>query len=55
MNNISIEYVYTINAILIKPMEGMNDEYMVAVFKEIYAELKERNCRPKLHVLDNQC
>ena len=27
---------------------------MVAVFKEIYKESEERDCKPKLHVLDNQ-
>ena len=52
---IFIAYVYTMNAILIKPMKGMNDGNMVAVFKEIYAELEERNCKPKLHRLDVQC
>ena len=51
---IFIAYVYTINAILTKPMKQMTDDNMVAVFKEIYKELEERNCKPKLHVLDNQ-
>ena len=37
MNYIFIAYVDTINAILIKPVERMNDENMVTVFKEIYA------------------
>ena len=55
MNYIFIEYVYTIDAILIKPMKGMTDDNMVDVFREICAELEEQNCKPKLHVLDNQC
>ena len=55
MNYIFIVYVYTINAILIKPMKGMTDDNMVAIFREIYAELEERSCKTKLHVLDNQC
>ena len=38
-----------------KPMKGMHDRGMIAVFKEIYEELEIRNCKPKLHVLDNQC
>ena len=53
MNYIFIAYVYTIIAISIKPMKGMNDDNMVAVFKEIYAELEGRNCRPELHLLGN--
>ena len=38
-----------------KPMKGMHDRDMIAVFKEIYEELELRNCKPKLHVFDNQC
>ena len=38
-----------------KPMVRMDDGNMIAVFKEIYEELEIRNCRPKVHVLDNQC
>ena len=39
MNYIFIAYMYRINAILIKPTKGMNDDNMVTLFKEIYAEL----------------
>ena len=52
--HIFITYIYTINAILMKPMEGMDDGSMIAVFKEIYEELEIRDFKPKLHVLDNQ-
>ena len=38
-----------------KPMKGMDDRNMIAVFKKIYKELEVRNCKPKLHVLGNQC
>ena len=38
-----------------KPMKGMDDGSMIAVFKEIYEELEIQNFRPKLHVLDSQC
>ena len=48
-------YVYTINAILMEPMEGMDVCNMIAVFKDIYKELEIRNFKPKLHGLDNQC
>ena len=33
----------------------MTDESMIAMSKVIYKELEERNCKPGLHVLDNQC
>ena len=36
-------------------MKNMTDACMIAVFKEIYEYLKERNCKPKLHVTDNEC
>ena len=39
---------------LVKPMKVMTYANMVAVFKDIYKELEERNCRPKLYVLGNQ-
>ena len=32
---IFIAYIYIINAIIMKPMEGMHDRDMIAVFKEI--------------------
>ena len=41
INSIFIAYVYTINAILIRPMKSVTDNNMVAVFKEIYEELEE--------------
>ena len=28
---------------------------MVSVFKDIYEYLKERKCKPKLHVMDKEC
>ena len=37
--------------ILIKPTKAMTDDNMVTIFKAIYEELEERNCKPKLHVL----
>ena len=52
---IFIACIYTINMILMKPIKGTDDANMIAVFKEIYKELEIRNCKPKLHVLDNQC
>ena len=38
-----------------KPIKGMHDKDMTAVFKEIYEELEIQNCKPKLHILNDQC
>ena len=38
-----------------KPTKGMDNGIVIAVFKELYGELEIQNCKPKLHVLDNQC
>ena len=38
-----------------QPMKNRTDACMVAVFKEIYEYLKERNFKPKLHVMENEC
>ena len=37
------------------PMKNRTDACMVTVFKEIYEYMKERNCKPNLHVMDNEC
>ena len=47
-------YVHTINTIIINPMKATMDANMVDVFKDIYEKLEGRNCKPKLHVMDNQ-
>ena len=36
-------------------MKGMDDGNMIPVFKEISEELEIQKCKPKLHVLDDQC
>ena len=38
-NYIFIAYIYTINAILIRPMKSRGDDCMVAAFKDIYSYL----------------
>ena len=55
MNYIFVAYVYSINAILIRPMQSRSDECMVATFKDVYGTLKGIGLHPKLHVLDNEC
>ena len=45
---IFIAYVYTINAILMKPMKGMNDGNMIAAFKEIY---KDRGTKLQIKIV----
>ena len=48
-------YVYSANAIIIHPMKDRTDACMVQTFKEIYEYLDTCRCKPKLHVLDNEC
>ena len=48
-------YVYSKNAIIMRPMKDRTDDCMVKTFKEVYEFLQEQNCAPKLHVLDNEC
>ena len=55
MRYIFIAYIYDENVILMRPMKNRTDACMVAVFKKIYEYLKEHNCKPKLHVMDNEC
>ena len=38
-----------------QPMKNKTDACMVAFFKEFYDYLKERKCKPNLHVMDNAC
>ena len=45
---IFITYVYTINAILTKPMKAMTNTNMVAIFKDIFKELEGGNRKPKV-------
>ena len=55
MKYIFIAYIYDENVILMRPMKNRTDACMIAVFKEIYEYLKERNCKPKLYVMENEC
>ena len=55
MQYIFIAYIYDENVILMQPMKNSKDACMVLVFKDIYEYLKERKCKPKLHVMDNEC
>ena len=50
-----IAYIYTINAIIIRPMKSRSDACMVAAFEDIYGYLQAKKLAPKLHVLDNEC
>ena len=50
---IFIVYIYDENLILMQSMKNRTDACMVSVFKDIYEYLKERKCKPKLHVMEN--
>ena len=55
MQHIFVAYVYTKNAILIRAMPNRTDDSMVKVFTEVYETLEQRNWKPKIHILDNEC
>ena len=55
MQYLFIAHIYTINAILIRPMPSRTDASMIAAFTNIYDYLEAQKCKPKLHVLDNEC
>jgi len=55
MNYTFVAYVYSINAILMQPMQRQTDECMFATFKDVYEMLEACGLHPKLHVLDNEC
>ena len=55
MQYIFIAYIYDENVILMRPMKNWTDACMVSVFKDIYEYSKERKCKPKLQVIDNEC
>ena len=38
-----------------RPIKDRIDNCMVKTFQEVYEFLKQQNCAPKLHVLDNKC
>ena len=46
---------YGLNAILVRPMKSRSAEDMTTAFKDIYKYLTDRNYKPKLHVMDNEC
>ena len=54
-NYIFMAYVYSKNAVLLRPLAARNDDNMVKTFQELYAYLRERGIQPRLHVLDNEC
>ena len=54
MQYIFIAYIYDENVILMQPMINRTDACMVSVFKDIYEYLKERKCKPNIHVVDNE-
>ena len=55
MQYLFIAYIYDENAILIRPLRNREDSSMVECFKDVYSYLEARGCKPKLHVLDNEC
>ena len=52
---IFIAYIYYENVILMQTMKNRTDICRVLVFKDVYDCLKERKCKPKLNIMDNEC
>ena len=52
---IFLAYVYDANAILVRPMRNREATSMVTAFQDIYEYLTQRNFKPQLHVMDNEC
>ena len=52
---IFVAYFYSLNAIIVRPMENRTDECMVATFKDIIDYLKSCGHQPHLNVMDNEC
>ncbi len=48
-------YVYSANAIVMRPIKDRTDACMVQTFKDVYEFLDTCKCKPKLHILDNEC
>ena len=51
---ILVLYHYDSNAILFRPMKNRSDAEAVRCYKNIYTFLSERNCAPKLNIMDNE-
>ena len=49
MNYIFVAYVYTLHAILLRPMKPREDASMVEAFTSTYTELETAGHKPKLH------
>ena len=50
-----IAYVYSENAILVRPMKTREAKSFLQAFTSIYEYLISQSKKPKLHVLDNEC
>ena len=55
MQYLFVAFVYNENVILIRPLRNREDSSMIECFKDVYSYLETRGCKPKLHVLDNEC
>lgn len=52
---IFLAYVYDLNAIIVRPMKSRETTDIQKAFKEVYSYLIERNHKPSLHIMDNEC
>ena len=47
-------YHYDSNRILFMPMKNRSDAEAVRVYRELYQYLADRNCKPRLNIMDNE-
>ena len=48
-------YLYGPNGILVRPMKNCEKETIIDTFNDMYKYLTQRNMKPDLHVMDNEC
>ena len=47
-------YHYDSNGIIFRPMKNRSNVEAMRVYEDMYNYLKERNCKPKLNIMDNK-
>ena len=55
MQYIFVTYIYDLNAIIVRPMPSRTDAAFITAFNDIFATLRQRNYKPQLNVMDNEC
>ena len=54
-NYMLIAYAYKLNSVFMTPTKDRKNKSTIATYEVVYAKLKARRQRLKLHILDNEC